>query len=52
MSTFSATVNAAAPYLVNDLYKRYMKNDATQGHYVAVSWIAQILILVVGIFFG
>jgi SSS family solute:Na+ symporter len=52
MSTFSATVNAGGAYLVNDLYKRYLKRDGTQKHYVAVSWIAQILILVVGIFFG
>jgi solute:Na+ symporter, SSS family len=52
MSTFSATVNAGGAYLVNDLYKRYIKKAATQKHYVAVSWIAQILILVVGIFFG
>jgi solute:Na+ symporter, SSS family len=52
MSTFSATVNAGGAYLVNDLYKRYMKKDGTQRHYVAVSWVAQILILVVGIFFG
>jgi len=52
MSTFSATLNAGGAYLVNDLYKRYLKKDATQRHYVAVSWLAQIGILVVGIFVG
>jgi SSS family solute:Na+ symporter len=52
MSTFSATVNAGGAYLVNDLYKRYWKKDGTPKHYVAVSWVAQIVILVVGIFFG
>ena len=52
MSTFSATLNAGGAYLVNDLYKRYMKKDGTPRHYVAVSWAAQIVILVVGIFFG
>jgi Na+/proline symporter len=52
MSTFSATLNAGGAYLVNDLYKRYLKKDGTPRHYVAVSWAAQILILVVGIFFG
>jgi Na+/proline symporter len=52
MSTFSATINAGGAYLVNDLYKRYVRRQATQRHYVAVSWIAQLLILALGIFFG
>jgi len=52
MSTFSATLNAGGAYLVNDLYKRYMKKDASPRHYVGVSWVAQILILAVGIVFG
>jgi Na+/proline symporter len=52
MSTFSATINAGGAYLVNDLYKRYLVKDASQRHYVAVSWMAQILILAVGIFVG
>jgi SSS family solute:Na+ symporter len=52
MSTFSATLNAGGAYLVNDLYKRYVKKDASNRHYVAVSWVAQIAILVIGIFFG
>jgi SSS family solute:Na+ symporter len=52
MSTFSATLNAGGAYLVNDLYKRYIRKDASPRHYVAVSWTAQVLILIVGIFFG
>jgi SSS family solute:Na+ symporter len=52
MSTFSATLNAGGAYLVNDLYKRYLRRDATPRHYVAVSWVAQILILATGIVFG
>jgi SSS family solute:Na+ symporter len=52
MSTFSATINAGGAYLVNDLYKRYLKRDGTNRHYVAVSYLAQILILVVGFAFG
>ena len=52
MSTFSATLNAGGAYLVNDLYKRYIKKDGSARHYVGASWIAQIVILVVGIFFG
>jgi len=52
MSTFSATLNAGGAYLVNDLYKRYFKKDGSSRHYVAASWVAQVAILVVGIFFG
>jgi Na+/proline symporter len=52
MSTFSATVNAGGAYLVNDLYKRYFKPAASARHYIAVSWIAQVLILVAGVWFG
>ena len=52
MSTFSATLNAGGAYLVNDLYKRYIKPDATPRHYIGVSYLAQIGILAIGIFFG
>ncbi len=52
MSTFSATLNAGAAYLINDVYKRYVKRDATTQHYVYASYIGTALILVVGIAFG
>ncbi|MCS7337580.1 MAG: sodium:solute symporter, partial [Verrucomicrobiae bacterium] len=45
MSTFSATLNAGGAYLVNDLYKRYIRKDAPGTHYVVVGYIAQVLIL-------
>ncbi|MBI4916639.1 MAG: Na+:solute symporter [Acidobacteria bacterium] len=52
MSTFSATINAGGAYLVNDLYKRYVKTDAAPRHYIRVSYVAQVAILAVGIYFG
>jgi SSS family solute:Na+ symporter len=52
MSTFSATLNAGGAYLVNDLYKRYLKPGASNKHYVAVSYVSQIVILAVGFAFG
>ncbi|MEX0323279.1 MAG: sodium:solute symporter family protein [Puniceicoccaceae bacterium] len=52
MSTFSATLNAGGAYLVNDLYKRYLKKDANPKHYVGASYIAQILILIIGFVIG
>ena len=32
MSTFSGTINAAAAYLVNDVYKRYLRPDCQRPH--------------------
>lgn len=52
MSTFSATLNAGGAYLVNDLYKRYIRKDAPGKHYVIVGYIAQVLILALGFAFG
>ncbi len=52
MSTFSATLNAGGAYVVNDLYKRYLKPGQSNKHYVAVSYIAQVLILALGFTFG
>jgi Na+/proline symporter len=52
MSTFSATLNAGGAYMVNDLYKRYVKPHAAPRHYIGVSYLAQIGILAIGIFFG
>jgi Na+/proline symporter len=52
MSTFSATLNSGGAYLVNDLYKRYIRSDAAPRHYVTVSYLAQAAVLATGIFFG
>lgn len=52
MSTFSAFVNAAPAYIVNDLYKRYIKPDGTEKEYVRISYLSSVGIVVVGIIFG
>jgi len=52
MSTFDSTVNAGAAYMVNDVYKRYIRPKATDRRYVTMSYICSILIVVVGISFG
>ncbi len=52
MSTFDSTVNAGAAYLVNDVYKRYIRPDASQKQHVLMGYFASILIVVVGIIFG
>jgi solute:Na+ symporter, SSS family len=48
MSTFSGTINAAAAYLVNDVYKRYFRPDASQREYVRASYISSLAVVVVG----
>src|SRR6202521_3863260 len=44
MSTVGTQLNWGASYLVNDFYKRFLKRDGTQKHYVAVSRAATILL--------
>lgn len=48
MSTYAATVNAAPAYVVNDLYKRYMRPDAPQRTYVRLSYVVSIVFVIVG----
>ncbi|HQU71881.1 MAG TPA: Na+:solute symporter, partial [Calditrichia bacterium] len=52
MSTFAATVNAAPAYLVNDIYKRYIRPDADDKTYVRMSYLTSFAVVVVGIAFG
>ncbi len=52
MSNFAATVNAAPAYIVNDIYKRYINQNAPPKKYVEMSYIASILVVIVGIAFG
>ena len=35
MSTIGTHLNWGASYLVNDVYRRFLKKDATEKHYVA-----------------
>ncbi len=52
MSTFAATINAAAAYIVNDVYKRYVRPTAEERTYVRVSHVSSIVVVVVGCAFG
>ncbi len=49
MSTVGTHLNWGASYLVNDFYKRFMKPEATEAHYVKVSRIATVLLFVASI---
>jgi Na+/proline symporter len=52
MSTFSAFVNAGPAYIVNDIYKKYFKPEATDRHYIKASHIASFAVVGLGVFMG
>ncbi|GMU24580.1 MAG: sodium:solute symporter [Phycisphaerae bacterium] len=49
MATFSAMVNGAASYLIRDIYQRYIRPAAAPGHYVKASYVASVLMIMIGI---
>jgi solute:Na+ symporter, SSS family len=52
MSTFSATINAGAAYLVNDIYKPYLNRQAADKTLVRAGYLASILVLAAGMSVG
>ncbi len=52
MSTFAANVNAGPAYLVNDIYKRFIKPDASDQQLVKMSYFASFGVVLVGIITG
>jgi solute:Na+ symporter, SSS family len=47
MSTIGTHINLGASYLINDVYRRFMKPDETERHYVNASRVATILVTVI-----
>ena len=52
MSNFAATVNAAPPYIVNDIYKRFINPDAKQSTYVRMSYVSSLAVVILGVSVG
>jgi Na+/proline symporter len=52
MSNFAATVNAAPPYFVNDIYKRYINPNANPRTYVRLSYLSSFMVVVIGVLIG
>jgi Na+/proline symporter len=52
MSNFAATVNAAPPYFVNDIYKRFINPYASPKTYVRLSYLASFAVVVIGVAIG
>jgi len=49
MSTFDSTVNAGAAYIVNDVYKRYIRPDAPDRRYVHMGYVWSVVLVVVSV---
>ena len=49
MSTIGTHLNWGASYLVNDFYKRFLKKDAPDKHYVNVGRVATVLLFLASI---
>ncbi len=52
MATYSASLNSAPAYVVNDIYKKYIKPDASQKTYVRLSYLTSFLFAVIAAFIG
>lgn len=46
MSTVATQLNWGASYLVSDLYRRFIKREATDSHYVMMSRLATVLLVI------
>lgn len=52
MGTFAAFINAAPAYLVNDLYRKYLRPDEEESTYVKLSYWSSVVLVVIGLAFG
>lgn len=52
MSTITTQLNWGASYLMNDIYKRFIKKNATESHYIFVSRICTLLLTILAGYFA
>ncbi len=52
MATYSASLNAAPAYVVNDIYRKYIRPDAEQKTYVRLSYLTSFLFAVIAAAIG
>ena len=52
MGTFSAFVNSAPAYIVNDIYKKYINPDGSDSTYIRLSIISSVVLVALGLTFG
>lgn len=49
MSTISTEMNWGASYMINDMYRRFIKKDASEKHYVLASKICTVIMLILAL---
>ncbi len=49
MSTMASQLNWGTSYIINDFYKRFIRRDATEKHYVLISRISILLMTVISL---
>jgi Na+/proline symporter len=47
MSTMATQINLGASYLINDFYRRFLKPNETEKHYVSASRVATVLVTII-----
>ena len=52
MGTYSAFLNAGPAYIVNDIYKRYIRPDAPANVYVRLSYLSTFVVVTLGLITG
>ena len=52
MSSLAAPLNAAPAYVVNDIYRKYVRPDAPEKTYLRMSYIVSTVFVIVGTLFG
>jgi SSS family solute:Na+ symporter len=50
MSTIATQLNWGTSYIINDFYRRFIKTDANENHYVKSSRITTLIIMLISIF--
>src|SRR5262249_28712118 len=49
MSTIGTQLNWGASYVINDFYRRFVKNDAHERHYVIMSQVVTVLLMFISL---
>jgi solute:Na+ symporter, SSS family len=52
MATFSAFINSAPAYIVNDLYKKYVNPNASSKKLIRYSYLSSMTLVMIGVVFG
>jgi len=52
MGTYSAFLNAGPAYIVNDIYKKYLRPEAPQKEYVRLSYLSTFIVVTIGLITG